>query len=46
MGRGEDYGMEFREWFTSKDSQSKALYVSENPEPEEWAGFYGRLSDS
>lgn len=46
MGRGEDYGMEFRQWFRSQDVGSMALYVAENPEPAEWAGFYAGLLEA
>lgn len=46
MGRGEDYGMEFRKWFTGQDPGLKALYIGENPEPVEWAGFYARLLEA
>lgn len=37
--------MQFHEWFSNRDDQTRRLYASENPEPEEWAGFYAGLSD-
>jgi len=45
MGDGEDYGMQFGQWFRLKDPVSKARYASENPEPKGWEGFYAAISD-
>lgn len=44
MGAGEDYILEFREWFRRLNDQMQAEYSQQFPEPEEWAGFYKNLS--
>lgn len=42
MGRGEDYVLEFDEWFARKHDDAKQRYMEEHPEPSAWAGFYAR----
>jgi hypothetical protein len=42
MGRGEDYWIEFNDWFKRKTLDAKRRYAAENPEPDGWAGFYTR----
>jgi len=44
MGRGEDYWVEFNDWFMRKTLDAKRRYAAENPEPDGWAGFYARKS--
>lgn len=40
MGAGEDYMLDFRAWFRALDGQRKSEYVSANPEPDGWFGFF------
>jgi len=42
MGYGEDYWVEFNEWFARKHADAKRRYAAENPEPDGWEGFYAR----
>ena len=42
MGPGEDYWMEFNDWYRRKSRVHRQRYAIENPEPEGWAGFYAR----
>lgn len=40
MGTGEEYYIEFYQWFSDMKYKEQMLFMSENIEPEEWAGFY------
>jgi hypothetical protein len=42
MGVGEEYMVEFSQWFGRKHDDAKWRYASENPEPVGWEGFYAR----
>jgi hypothetical protein len=42
MGCGEDYLLEFDEWFARKHDGAKQRYREEHPEPSAWSGFYAR----
>ena len=42
MGRGEDYWLEFDQWFRSKPAEARASYIEQYPEPPGWDGFYRR----
>jgi hypothetical protein len=48
MGYGEDYWVEFDEWYKSLTSEIRAQYRAKFPEPSEveqglpWTGFYDR----
>ena len=40
MGHGEDYWIEFDDWFKHKPMDQQHAYAMLNPEPAGWAGFY------
>lgn len=40
MGSGEDYMLDFKEWFTAQGAQEQSQYKQSNPEPDGWEGFY------
>lgn len=40
MGYGEDYAIEFYRWFKSMDHKGQTNFIAQNPEPEEWFGYY------
>lgn len=44
MGYGEDYMMQFREWFNSLDTAKKDKYIELFPGPFEWIGWYGKFN--
>lgn len=44
MGGGDDYMTVFTDWFRSLPQAHRAAFVSSNPEPEGWLGFYERPS--
>ena len=44
MGGGEDYMDAFRAWFGNLSDSDRAKYMSDNPEPGGWAGFYDRTA--
>jgi hypothetical protein len=44
MGRGEEYLIEFDEWFARKHADAKQTYADKYPEPRAWNGFYSRRS--
>ena len=42
MGVGEEYIVEFGQWFGRKHTEAKQRYANEHPEPAGWEGFYAR----
>jgi hypothetical protein len=42
MGPGEEYLIEFSQWFARKHDDAKQRYAIEHPEPKGWEGFYAR----
>ena len=44
MGGGEDYMDAFRSWFGNLSDADRAKYMSDNPEPSGWDGFYDRAA--
>lgn len=42
MGHGEDYWIEFVDWFAGQLPEAKCDYASNYPEPAGWKGFYAR----
>ena len=42
MGYGEEYWIEFDQWFARKHTQAKVAYAEQYPEPIGWSGFYRR----
>jgi hypothetical protein len=42
MGPGEEYIVEFAQWFARKHVDAKRWYADEHPEPLGWEGFYIR----
>jgi hypothetical protein len=42
MGIGEEYVIEFGQWFGRKHAEAKRRYADEHPEPAGWEGFYAR----
>jgi hypothetical protein len=42
MGTGEEYMIEFGQWFGRKHGDAKRRYADEYPEPDGWEGFYAR----
>ena len=42
MGYGEEYFVEFDDWFARKSPEHRLRYAAQNPEPDEWKGFYAR----
>ena len=46
MGAGEDYWHAFHSWIRSLESSQADAFVSENPEPEGWKGFYDGMGMS
>ncbi|WP_421791680.1 hypothetical protein [Hyphobacterium sp.] len=45
MGGGDGYAIAFGEWISSLSDEEFAEYVSENPEPGEWSGYYEMLKE-
>jgi hypothetical protein len=43
MGGGEDYFRQFRTWYKSLTDQEADEYARQNPEFEEWQGFYAAV---
>lgn len=43
MGSGEDYWFLFGDWFKGLSASEQEAYILENPEPDNWEGFYDRL---
>lgn len=46
MGGGEDVMHEFFEYFSSLNTETRALYIKQNPEPVDWEGFYDMVNKS
>lgn len=44
MGGGEDYMIAFAAWFKALGQARRVAFISANPEPEGWVGFYDRPS--
>lgn len=42
MGLGEEFMVDFDDWFGRKHAGAKKRYADENPEPAGWEGFYAR----
>ena len=42
MGLGEDYWIEFEDWFKHQPMDQQHAYAVSNPEPPGWARFYQR----
>ncbi len=42
MGEGEKYWSEFDQWYRRLQDSHRESYAVEHPEPDGWAGFYGR----
>ena len=42
MGFGEQYWIEFDQWFGRKTAAQKRRFATEHPEPPGWEGFYRR----
>ncbi len=40
MGPGEEYCIEFNDWFACKTPEAKRRYAAEYPEPSGWTDFY------
>ena len=40
MGPGEDYRDAFWDWYLELSEERRKQYIADNPEPEEWAGYY------
>jgi len=45
MGRGEDYYEKFFGWFKALPAEDAERYARQNPEFEEWQGFYTMIRD-
>jgi hypothetical protein len=43
MGDGEDYYAQFFRWYKDLSDQQAEIYSRENPEFEEWEGFYAMI---
>ena len=43
MGYGEDYLLNFRDWYESLGSSGRKQFRNLHPEPSEWEGFYARV---
>ena len=43
MGSGEDYRSDFFDWFVALSGEEQQVYISENPEPNGWEGYYQML---
>ena len=39
MGYGEEYLLEFHQWFRRKHEDAKLRYAEDHPEPAGWEGF-------
>ena len=42
MGHGEEYWIEFINWFAGQLPEAQRDYASSYPEPAGWKGFYAR----
>ncbi len=45
MGAGEDYRKDFSDWFHQLSVTDKRKYVTANPEPEDWIGYYDLIEE-
>ena len=43
MGGGETYLDGFGPWFRALSPEDRTAFMQENPEPEDWKGFYDRV---
>ncbi|SMX30959.1 hypothetical protein [Actibacterium lipolyticum] len=46
MGPGEDYFLDFHDWFKKLSREEQTNYCVKNPEPAGWAGFYTRIQNT
>jgi hypothetical protein len=45
MGHGEDYRLDFFEWFFSKSDEYRLAYKRDFQEPPEWQGYYAIIEE-
>lgn len=46
MGAGEDYARKFYAWFRAQGHDEQVQYAADNPEPQEWRGYYEEIATS